>query len=126
MFWIVFILSLFSVIHCVIIGQINDYIMIGNTNYVLSNQTKDQCICQMIQSNQFLVGLNYFQTNQTCQLFYFNQNSIFIQSYFNSSFIFINQSSLSITNSEFILSTQTFNKFLSSSNKFLLHLNNIK
>jgi hypothetical protein len=76
--------------------------MIGVTNYSLFNVTEDQCLCQMMQSNGLGSAINYFQTNQTCQLFYYNISSIFIQYYFNSSFIFINQSWISITNSKII------------------------
>jgi hypothetical protein len=98
MFWIGIIFSLFSIVKCVSISQIEDHIMVGITNNLLLNVTKDQCICQMISSNEFIFALNYFQTNQTCQLFNYNTSSIFIQINFNSSFIFMNQSSMLITN----------------------------
>ncbi|CAF0820680.1 unnamed protein product [Adineta steineri] len=74
--------------------------MIGTTNYSLFNITQNQCICQLIQSNNSISSLNYFPTNQTCQLFYSSTSSITIQSYYNSFFIFMNQSSISLTNSQ--------------------------
>ncbi len=95
MFWLVVILSLFSVANSIRIGKIENYIMIGIINDSLVNITEDQCICQMIQSN--LSALNYFQTNKTCQLLNNNISTIFIEFYTNSSFLFINQSSISIT-----------------------------
>jgi len=103
MFWMLIILSLFSVGVSVNVGKIQDNIMIGVTNNSLFNVTEDQCICQMMQSNGLVSAINYFQTNQTCQLFNYNISAIFIQYYFNSSFIFINQSWISITNSKVIL-----------------------
>jgi hypothetical protein len=103
MFWMFIVLSLFSVGDSFNIGKIPDHIMTGVTNYSLFNVTEDQCICQMIQWNGLVSAVNYFQTNQTCQLFNYNISSIFIQWNFNSSFIFINQSWISITNSKIIL-----------------------
>jgi len=103
MFWLVIILSLFSVGNSHKIGKIQDHIMIGVTNYSLFNLTEDQCLCQMMQSNGLGAAVNYFQTNQTCQLFNYNISAIFIQYNFNSSFIFINQSWISITNSKISL-----------------------
>jgi hypothetical protein len=103
MFWMVIILSLFSVGHSHNIGKIQDHIMIGVTNNSLFNLTENQCLCQMMQSNELASAVNYFQTNQTCQLFNYNISLIFIQYDFNSSFIFINQSWISITNSKLIL-----------------------
>jgi hypothetical protein len=103
MFWLVIILSLFSAGNSVSIGKIQDYIMIGVNNYSLFNVTENQCLCQMMQSNGLGSAINHFQTNQTCQLFYYNISSIFIQYYFNSSFIFINQSWISITISKISL-----------------------
>jgi len=104
MFWLVFILSLFSVANSIRIGKIENYIMIGIINHSLVNITEDQCICQMIQAN--LSALNYFQTNQTCQLLNNNISTIFIEFYTNSSFLFINQSSISIT------TIQSSNRFI--------------
>jgi hypothetical protein len=95
MFWLVVILSLFSVADSMRIGKIENYIMIGIINHSLVNITEDQCICQMIQSN--LSALNYFQTSETCQLLNNKISRIFIEFYTNSSFLFINQSSISIT-----------------------------
>jgi hypothetical protein len=103
MFWLVVILSLFSVADSIRIGKIENYIMIGIINHSLVNITEDQCICQMIQSN--LSALNYFQTNETCQLLNNNISTIFIEFYTNSSVLFINQSSISIIT---IQSSNTF------------------
>ncbi|CAF3972948.1 unnamed protein product, partial [Adineta steineri] len=61
----------------------------------------------MIQSNIF--AINYYQTNNTCQLFTYNSSSIFLQNNFNSSFIFINQSSNLITNIQsYVVSSPPF------------------
>jgi hypothetical protein len=67
MFRMMIIFSLFSVVDSGTMGLIEDYIMIGTANNSLFNITRNQCICQMIQSNELLSALNYFQTNQTCQ-----------------------------------------------------------
>ncbi len=114
----IIIFSLFSVVDSGTMGLIEDYIMIGTANNSLFNITRNQCICQMIQSNELLSALNYFQTNQTCQLFSSNKNSILIQFSSNSSFIFINESSISITTSEFIR-INTFRLNCEISKKFL-------
>ena len=103
MFWMIIILSLFSASNSVSIGKIEDYMMISVINNSILNITEDECICQMIKSNDSISALNYFPINQTCQLFYLNASSILIEFYLNSSFIFINQSSILITNSKFIL-----------------------
>ena len=61
MFWIVIVLSLFSIVKCVNIGEIDNYIMVdGIMNNSLLNRTKDECICQMVKSNEFIFALNYF------------------------------------------------------------------
>jgi hypothetical protein len=98
MFWKFFILSLLSVGDCIPITTIQNNIMVGMMNNMLFNITQDQCICQMIQSNDLISALNYFPSNQTCQLFHSNITSLFIEYYSNSLFLFINQSSISIAN----------------------------
>ncbi|CAF1417266.1 unnamed protein product [Adineta steineri] len=98
MFWmIVIILSLFSIGDCISIGKIEDYIMIDIINSTLLNISREKCICELVKSNELVSALNYFEANQTCQLFYSNKNSILIQFYINSSLTFINQSSISVT-----------------------------
>jgi hypothetical protein len=95
---ILVILSLFSITNSIQIGKIENNIMIGITNNSLTNITLDQCICQMMtMSNALIKSLNYFQINQTCQLFNSNISSITIELNFNSSFIFLNQSEILIT-----------------------------
>jgi hypothetical protein len=97
MFRMIVILLLLSVVDCIRIGKIENNIMIGIINNSLSNITLDQCICQMVQSNELISAVNYFQTNQTCQLFSYNMSSILIQFNVDSTIIFINQTSISIT-----------------------------
>ncbi|CAF0832912.1 unnamed protein product [Adineta steineri] len=64
----------------IIVGTINNSIMIGTVNKSLLNVTKDECICEMMKINVFLLsGLNYFSTNRSCELFYSNNNSIVIE-----------------------------------------------
>ncbi len=108
------ILSLFYVGESVRVGKIDDFIMMGNTYNLLFNLTCKQCICQMITSNGWISALNYFLTNQTCQLFNYNASSILIQYYFNASLIFINQSAISIkivqSNSKFYHWEKKMNK----------------
>ncbi|CAF0940587.1 unnamed protein product [Adineta steineri] len=83
----------------IIVGTINNSIMIGTVNRLLLNVTKDECICEMMKINVFLLsGLNYFSTNGSCELFYSNNNSIIIEYNVNRDFMFINQSAISITN----------------------------
>ncbi|CAF1040531.1 unnamed protein product [Adineta steineri] len=92
----------------IIVGKINNSIMIGTVNRLLLNVTKDECICEMMKINVFLLsGLNYFSTNRSCELFYSNNNSIVIEYNVNSDFIFINQSAISITNKPIITLTTT-------------------
>ncbi|CAF4193070.1 unnamed protein product, partial [Adineta steineri] len=71
--------------------------VIGVMNNSLFNITEEQCICEMMELNGFVSALNYFATNETCQLFSFDISSILIAFNLNSSFLFINQSIISIT-----------------------------
>jgi len=103
MFWLVVILSLFSVVNSIRISKIENFIMIGIINDTLVNITEDQCKCEMIQAN--LSVLNYFQTNETCQLFNNNISRILIEFHSNSSVLFINQLSISI------ITIQSSNRF---------------
>ena len=98
MFWIVVILSLFSIADSIGIAKIENYVMIGNVNKVLVNISQSQCICEMIKSNQTISALNYLSLNQTCQVFYTNGSSIVVGYNLNSTLMFVNQSSISITN----------------------------
>jgi hypothetical protein len=96
MFWVIFVLSLFSVVDSISMGKIENHIIIGTINNSLYNINIDQCICEMAKSNELISALNYFQTNETCQLFFYNINLIFIEYYFDSTLMFINQSSISV------------------------------
>ncbi|CAF1090207.1 unnamed protein product [Adineta steineri] len=78
------------------IGEIDNYIIIGTMTKFLSNLTRANCICQMTQSNALISAINYFSQNQTCQLFFSNNNSMIIEYQVNSTLIFINQSIISI------------------------------
>ncbi|CAF4188986.1 unnamed protein product, partial [Adineta steineri] len=71
--------------------------VIGVMNNSLFNVTEEQCICEMMELNGFVSAVNYFATNETCQLFSFDISSILIAFNLNSSFLFINQSTISIT-----------------------------
>ncbi|CAF0736477.1 unnamed protein product [Adineta steineri] len=98
MFWLVFILSLFSVCNSILITKIKNNIIIGIMYNDLFNITENQCICEMIKVNDSISALNYFSINQTCQLFRSNASTIYIEFYSNSTFIFLNQSSITILN----------------------------
>ncbi|CAF1326390.1 unnamed protein product, partial [Adineta steineri] len=101
MLWILAIFLLcFDGSDSITIGKIENYIMIGNVKYSLFNQTYDQCICEMSKLNGLISALNYFSSNQTCQLFDYNISSVLIKRNLNSTFIFINQSSIEIINIE--------------------------
>ncbi|UJR11222.1 hypothetical protein I4U23_015404 [Adineta vaga] len=96
MLWIIIVLLSFSCIHSAIIGKIENYILSNVVTQSLLNQTRDQCLCQMMNFNTLISAINYFSQNQTCQLFSSNNNSITIQYQMNSTLIFINQSTISI------------------------------
>ncbi|CAF4191357.1 unnamed protein product [Adineta steineri] len=98
MFWILFILSLFCVCNSIPITKIQNIIIVGNMYNNLFNVTEDQCICEMIKVNDSISALNYFSTNQTCQLYRSNISTIYVEFYLNSTIIFLNQSSISILN----------------------------
>ncbi|CAF0979413.1 unnamed protein product [Adineta steineri] len=70
--------------------------MIGTMTKFLSNSSRENCICEMTQSNTLISAINYFSQNQTCQLFFSNNNSMIIEYQVNSTLIFINQSIISI------------------------------
>jgi hypothetical protein len=89
--------SLSSVVDCVTVGEIQNYVMVGAINRSLFNLTKDQCIRTMMRSLQLVFALNYFSENQTCQLFVYNNSSVLIESKLNTTFIFTDRSSISIT-----------------------------
>ncbi|UJR17489.1 hypothetical protein I4U23_004384 [Adineta vaga] len=71
--------------------------MIGNIKTILYNTSREKCTCEMIKFNGIISVLNYFSMNQSCQLFDNNRTTIYIKSNQNSSLIFINQTTLSIT-----------------------------
>ncbi|CAF1266076.1 unnamed protein product [Adineta steineri] len=96
MFWIFFVLLVFSTGDCILIGKIDNNILVGNMSESLWNITQSQCICEMINSNGTISTLNYFSANQTCQLFYTSFTSILIEFNANSSLIFMNQSAIFI------------------------------
>ncbi|CAF4326952.1 unnamed protein product, partial [Adineta steineri] len=98
MFWILFILSLFCVCNSILLTKIQNIIIVGNMYNNLLNVTEDQCICEMIKVNDSISALNYFSTNQTCQLYRSNSSTIYVEFYLNSTFIFLNESSISILN----------------------------
>ncbi|CAF1014393.1 unnamed protein product [Adineta steineri] len=91
----------------IFVGKISNSIMVGIVNKSLLNVTKDECICEMMKINVLLSGLNYFSTNETCQLFYSNNNSIIIEFNSNSDFMFINQSVISISTQPIVSLTTT-------------------
>ena len=113
MFWMLIILSLFPIIESVKVGKIKDSIMVGMISKSLVNLTFDQCICEMVESNELISALNYFQINQTCHLFSSNTTSISIRFNADSTFVFINLTSILIT------SIQSDSKFIHISE--LLH-----
>ena len=113
MFGIIFRLFLFSVINSIKIGKIDNSIIVDITNNIFSNLTRDQCLCQMLKTNQLISALNYFQTNNTCQLFYYNTSSITIEFYSNASIIFLNQSEITITTIQSTSSSSLINLFWS-------------
>ncbi|CAF1424831.1 unnamed protein product [Adineta steineri] len=100
MFWLIFVLSLFSVCNAILTGKVQNYIIVGDMYKSLFNVTEHQCICEMIKVNDLISALNYFSANQTCRLFPSNISTIFIESYSNSFFLFLNQSSISILNAQ--------------------------
>ncbi|CAF0810347.1 unnamed protein product [Adineta steineri] len=105
MFCIFFVLLVFSTGGGIFISKIDNNILIGNISESLWNVTQNQCICEMIQSNGIISTLNYFATNQTCQLFYTNDSSIIIESNVNSSLIFMNQSAIFIAQNQITSTT---------------------
>ncbi|CAF3646622.1 unnamed protein product [Adineta steineri] len=92
---------------CILISKIDNNILIGNISESLWDVTQNQCICQMINSNETISTLNYFSTNQTCQLFYTNFTSILIEFNLSSSLIFMNQSAIFIAQKSTTTSTST-------------------
>jgi hypothetical protein len=100
MLCLVMMLSLLSTMDAIRIGQVKARIMVGISDRTVLNISEDQCICQMAKLNGPIVALNYFQTNRTCQLFISENSSLVVQYYSNSSFLFINQSTISITTIE--------------------------
>ncbi|CAF3958631.1 unnamed protein product, partial [Adineta steineri] len=98
MFCLIFFLSLFSICNSIVIAKVQNHIIVDDMYNTLFDVTQDQCICEMIKVNDTISALNYFPTNQTCQLFRSNISTIYIEFYSNSTFVFLNQSSISILN----------------------------
>ncbi|CAF1003793.1 unnamed protein product [Adineta steineri] len=109
MFWLIFILLLFSACNAIRITKIQNIIIVGNIYNTLLNVTEDQCICEMIKVNDAICALNYFSTNQTCQLYRSNSSTIFVEFHLNSTIIFLYQSSI------LILDIQEYQPITSSS-----------
>ena len=95
-------MSLLTVSDGILLGQIQNNIIVGMGSQSLSNVTREQCICTIIRSNGSFCALNYFSTNQTCQLFASNLDPMTIQFNMNSLLIFINRSSLAIVSRKWI------------------------
>ena len=95
--------SIFSAVNCILIGKIENYLNIGNVSQILLNRTINECICQMLQSNNSILSLNYYLNNQSCHLSHSNINTITIDFYPNSSLIFTNQSAVAIVLSKYQL-----------------------
>ena len=128
MFWLTIVLSLILLINSSKIGVIDNYIMISTIESVLSNLTREQCVCGMIRSNTVLMAINYFSQNQTCQQLSSNTTSILIGYKANATFIFINQSMITIQVNSKFLKNRTFificRLFCSWINKHFYHLHN--
>jgi hypothetical protein len=98
-----FILSLAD---SILLNNVEHARLTGDSYQTLFNRTKDDCVCEMLKSNETLVAFNYVATNQTCQLFRSNQTAALIQLDIDSSLIFTNQSAIYATFSKFILKCQ--------------------
>jgi hypothetical protein len=109
MLFITVVYALFVHINCISIGKIDNSMIIGTINGFFLNITLDECVCAMVQSNGSVSSLNYFQTNQTCQLFNNSIDLSFIRSSSNSFFIFLNQSLIS---SQIMTTSQPPGKFI--------------
>ena len=96
MFGAVLMFSLFFTTDSIQIGKIENRILMGISTQLLSNTTQNQCICEMAKLSGSILAMNYFQINNTCQLFIPNNNSLVVQYYSNSSVLFYNQSFVSI------------------------------
>ncbi|CAF1167386.1 unnamed protein product [Adineta steineri] len=91
MLWRIFLVTLFYTVDSILLGKITNGMMIGTIYKSLFNINQNQCICEMIQSNQSITALNYFSINQTCQLLISNITSSSIQFNLYTSLIFFNQ-----------------------------------
>ena len=94
MWRLVILLTIVLSVDCVVVGQIQDAQLTGDDNEAWFNQTREQCICEMVKSNGLILALNYFVTNQTCQFFFFNVTNIRIEFYMDCLVIYVNQSAI--------------------------------
>lgn len=95
MFGLIVLLTFTVTVESVGIGTIIDQRMTGNALHSFSNISSEQCICEMIEANLFAV--NYYLTNNTCEVFDYNGSSVQVQFNANGLFTFVNQSSMMIT-----------------------------
>ncbi|CAF1383564.1 unnamed protein product [Adineta ricciae] len=96
MFQAYILFSVISFANCILLGKIDNFVIIGAADETILNITRNQCICEMIQSNYSTSAFNYYSNNQTCQLFYSNITFIYVQYQLNTLILFVNQSNLAI------------------------------
>ena len=79
---------------CIIVGKLEGAKLIANVYQTKVFLTQEQCICEMVKSINLISALNYFSTNQTCQLFSSSLVSFDIELSANSLAVFTNQSNI--------------------------------
>ena len=70
MLWILLLSILSASTDCVLVGIIENAAVINTDVYRWMPGTRDQCVCEMLTSNESISGFNYFTANLSCQLFY--------------------------------------------------------
>ncbi|UJR18364.1 hypothetical protein I4U23_005267 [Adineta vaga] len=63
----------------------------------------------MIKSSTIISAVNYYSTNQICQLFHLNTSSVLVEFNLNSTLIFINQTQTTITYNQITSTTSPEN-----------------
>ena len=98
-----FLSTVLSLGHGLFLNKVNNFRIIADQYQVLLNKTENECICEVISSNQMISTLNYFLTNQTCQLFYSNLTTFNIEWNMNWSLVYTYESILVSNLGKFIV-----------------------
>lgn len=99
---ICFLFAVLSLGHGLYLNKVVNFRITADPYQVLLNRTENECICEMMSSSQMMSTLNYFLSNQTCQLFYSNLTIFDLEWNMNCTLIYTYQSILASSLGKFV------------------------